>query len=120
MKRFRLRAAIIVIVVLAAVGAAVPAFALEMNPDPGMTGTELHAAPQQAPASDSDALHTRSLWAVLGVAIGCAIFGGFYLARKRAGHFDNPTWTAPISKMYSKDFPESFGDAPADPHDSQH
>jgi hypothetical protein len=118
MKRFRLRAALLAIVVLAAVGAAVPAFALE--PGARATAIELRAAPQQAAASDSDTLHTRALWAVLGVAVGCAIFGGFYLARKRAGHFDNPAWTAPISKMYSKDFPESFGDAPADPHDSHH
>ncbi len=119
MKRLSLRAALVAIVVLIfAVGAAVPAFALE--PNPGTATVEVRVTPQQAPPSDSDTLHTRALWALLGVAIACAVFGGFYLARKRAGHFDNPAWIAPISKMYSKDFPESFGDASAEPHDGHH
>jgi len=119
MKRFRLRVAVVVIVVLVAtVFAAVPAFASDAGP--GIDAIELHAAPQQGPASSSDALHTRALWAVLGIAIGCALLGGCYLARRWAGHFDHPTWTAPISRMYSKDFPESFGDAPTDAHGSQH
>jgi len=115
MKRFHLRVTLTAIVVLAALGAFAPASAMEAN---GVI--EMHAASQQAPASDNDALITRALWATLGVAIGCAVFGGFYLARRRAGHFDHPSWIAPISRMYSKDFPESFGDAPAEPHDGHH
>jgi len=115
MKRFPLRIILAAIVALATLVAVAPASAIEAN-----IAIEARSLSQQAPASDTGALHTRAWWAVLGVAIGCGVFGGFYVARKRAGHFDNPTWIAPISKMYSKDFPESFGDAPAEPHDSHH
>ncbi len=120
MRCFRLCATLIAIAALAAAGTTLSASALETGRQQEVATIEPGATPQQDGASDSDALTRRALWAVVGVAIGSTVFGGFYLARRRAGHFDNPTWTAPISKMYSKDFPESFGDAPADPHDGHH
>ena len=60
-----------------------------------------------------------ALWSIAGVALGAVVMGTLYLFKRQVGGFpENPSWTAPISIMRSRDLP---GDEDlhghGDPHD---
>lgn len=126
MKRTPLRAALLVLVAVLALGAALPALASEAPPDPVPIVRQWRPFPQGGGAtggeSDSDVWPTV-YWAIGGVAAGCFAFGTLYLLKRQLGGFPkNPSWVAPITVMPSRDFPDetTFGEGAPDPHGSHH
>ncbi len=81
------------------------------------------AAAQTGPATTQSAESGRDilpvvLWFVAGVGLGVIVMGTLYLFKRRVGGFpENPSWTAPISVMRSRDLP---GDDAANGHGGPH
>lgn len=120
MRRYLLRTAVFAFAILVIAGAIMPVAAANSGTGDAMPQFLLSADEEKAAGPETGPLQERALWSVLGIAVGCAIGGAFYMLRRNMGHFANPAWVAPISIMLSKDSPESFGDAPADAHGSHH
>jgi hypothetical protein len=121
MKRMRLTIALFALASVIAVGAALPAAAAEAPAPPApivRTWEAMDGEPQP-----QGRIEPMVLWTVSGIAIGCLVFGTFYLLKRRVGGFPKePKWVAPISIMESKDFADegTFGDSPAEAHGHGH
>ena len=92
------------------------ALATETAP-PGET-VWAHAADGSASGGATN-LEEVAIWTIVGTLLGALALGILYLFKRRVGGFPrNPTWVAPISKLYSKDSADegAFGDVPADAH----
>lgn len=106
MKTLLLRLALVSTLAFAAFGAIAPAAA-----DDGG-----HSAPQAA--DDGTDILPVTLWSLAGVALGAVVMGTLYLFKRRVGGFpENPSWTAPIGVMRSRDLP---GDDAANGHGAPH
>jgi hypothetical protein len=108
-----LRLAFLAIVALLAVGAVLPAFALESPANLPIAGT--FAA---AESGGTDVM-PMVVWSIVAVLVAGVVFGTLFLLKRRVGGFPaNPTWVAPISVMPSKDFADegTFSEAPQDSH----
>lgn len=107
MKTLLLRLALVSALAFAALGAIAPAAA----------DGEGAQSVTQAGGNGTDILPV-TLWSLAGVAAGAVVMGTLYLLKRRVGGFpQNPSWTAPISVMRSRDLP---GDGDANGHGSPH
>lgn len=92
------RATLLAVAVPLAIAAALPAFVVSAQETSGDGGTDV--VPVAA-------------WTIVGIAIFAAVFGMFYLFKRRIGGFPrNPSWVAPITIMPSREFADEgdFGD----------
>lgn len=61
-----------------------------------------------------DGLDSVVIWSLAGLGIFALLLGAFYFFKRQVGGFpENPSWTAPITIMASKDFvgDEDVGEA---------
>lgn len=99
MKTLLLRLAIVSALAVAALAVIAPAAA---DDEGGHSAT-------QATDDGTDILPV-TLWSLAGVAVGATVMGTLYLFKRRVGGFpENPSWTAPISVMRSRDLPGDDG-----------
>lgn len=107
MKTLLLRLALVSALAFAALGVIAPAAADDQG---------AHTV-TQADGDGTDILPV-TLWSLAGVAVGAVVMGTLYLFKRRVGGFPaNPSWTAPISVMRSRDLP---GDGAANGHGGPH
>jgi hypothetical protein len=113
MTKLPLRLAFLATVALLAVGAVLPAFALESPSNPSIT-----AAFAAAESGGTDVM-PMVVWSIVTILVAGVVFGTLFLLKRRVGGFPaNPTWVAPISVMPSKDFADegSFSESAQDSH----
>ena len=114
--RVRIQILVMVAALVIAFGAALPAAAATTAREPAPIVREYD--PGQILTNDraSDPV----IWAVFGIAAGCAIGGVLYFLKREVGGFpENPDWVAPISVLRSADSavePEDYPKPPAGEH----